>query len=300
MSMPRSIMVTVVGGGHVAEPSTNQIRAPAGSFVATGSGSEGRVSDPPSAAVQPATIRSEAIAMVTTRVGTLDPPRSATLLHPTDPALDLDEHRGCGLSGMGRGLAEPVDQSREGDMRRVPLMVFAVTLVVGSLATSVQASVPPTTAGHDARVTRQTYVRHDLGTDPTIQICNSTDPADYGNLTINNEPFSAVDPERPDLVISGWNDYCSDWMGLGFSTDGGDYLDELAGSRLPGRHVYGGQAVTGVRADQQRERPGRRLQPIRNEVLLRVHRVQRLRGEEDELRPRRRDLPCALHHGPDV
>ena len=65
-------------------------------------------------------------------------------------------------------------------------------------------------------------MRHDLGTDPTIQICNSTDPADYGNLTINNEPFSAVDPARPDLVISGWNDYCSDWMGLGFSTDGGD------------------------------------------------------------------------------
>ncbi len=107
-------------------------------------------------------------------------------------------------------------------MRRVPLMVFAVTLVVGSLANSVQASVPATTAGHDARVTRQTYVRHDLGTDPTIQICNSTDPADYGNLTINNEPFSAVDPERPALVISGWNDYCSDWMGLGFSTDGGN------------------------------------------------------------------------------
>src|SRR4051812_12199816 len=76
-------------------------------------------------------------------------------------------------------------------------------------------------AGNDARVTRQHYVRHDLGTDPTIDICNSTKPADYGNLTVNNEPFSVVNPVNPDLVISGWNDYCSDWMGLGFSTDGG-------------------------------------------------------------------------------
>ena len=38
---------------------------------------------------------------------------------------------------------------------------------------------------------------------------------------MNNEPFSVVDPGNPDLVVSGWNDYCSDWMGLGFSTDGG-------------------------------------------------------------------------------
>ena len=33
VSLPRSIVVTVVGGGHVAVPSTNQIRAPAGSPV---------------------------------------------------------------------------------------------------------------------------------------------------------------------------------------------------------------------------------------------------------------------------
>ena len=46
VSMPRSIVVTVVGGGHVPDPSTNQIRAPAGSPVATGSDSEGAASDP--------------------------------------------------------------------------------------------------------------------------------------------------------------------------------------------------------------------------------------------------------------
>ena len=73
----------------------------------------------------------------------------------------------------------------------------------------------------DDRVTRQTYVRHDMGTDAAIQVCNSIVPADYGNRTVNNEPFSVVSPTNPDLVVSGWNDYCSDWMGLGFSTDGG-------------------------------------------------------------------------------
>ena len=29
-------------------------------------------------------------------------------------------------------------------------------------------------------------------------------------------------------MIAGWNDYCSDWMGLGFSTDGGNtWTDSL-------------------------------------------------------------------------
>ena len=74
----------------------------------------------------------------------------------------------------------------------------------------------------DDRVTRQTYVRHDMGTDAAIQVCNSIVPADYGNRTVNNEPFSVVSPTNPDLVVSGWNDYCSDWMGLGFSTTGGE------------------------------------------------------------------------------
>jgi hypothetical protein len=78
-----------------------------------------------------------------------------------------------------------------------------------------------TSVGRDTRVTRQTYVRHDGGTDAAIEICNNTDPAEFGHFTQNNEPFSVVDPTNPDLLISGWNDYCGNWMGLGFSTDGG-------------------------------------------------------------------------------
>jgi hypothetical protein len=102
-------------------------------------------------------------------------------------------------------------------MRRL-LIVATATATLAALATP--ASAAPS-VGNDARVTRHTYVRHDGGTDAAIQICNSTAPADYGNNTVNNEPFSVPNPQDPNLIISGWNDYCSDWMGLGFSTDGG-------------------------------------------------------------------------------
>ena len=79
------------------------------------------------------------------------------------------------------------------------------------------------TIGTDSRVTQHTYVRHDGGTDSTIQGCNNLVPTDtVGNLLQKNEPFSVVDPQDPDIVIAGWNDYCSDWMGLGFSIDGGE------------------------------------------------------------------------------
>ena len=78
------------------------------------------------------------------------------------------------------------------------------------------------TIGIDARVTQHTYVRHDGGTDAAIEGCNSLVSTDVvGNFRQKNEPFSVVDPQNPDIVIAGWNDYCSDWMGLGFSIDGG-------------------------------------------------------------------------------
>ena len=46
----------------------------------------------------------------------------------------------------------------------------------------------------------------------------------------------AIDPTDPDVVVAGWNDYCmtdlaAGWMGLGFSTDGGQ---TWANSALPG------------------------------------------------------------------
>ena len=107
-------------------------------------------------------------------------------------------------------------------MRNRILAAIAATVTVAALAAPATAlSGNATIGGADDRVTRHTYVRHDGGTDPTIEVCNSTAPADYGNRTVNNEPFSVVDPNNPNLIVAGWNDYCSDWMGLGFSTDGG-------------------------------------------------------------------------------
>lgn len=101
----------------------------------------------------------------------------------------------------------------------------AVALALPSIANAAGLSVDP----NDDKVTGGiTYVRHDGGTDATIQVCNDKDPAAFGAFTQNNEPFSVVDPSNPNLVVTGWNDYCSDWMGLGFSTDGGEtWTDSL-------------------------------------------------------------------------
>lgn len=92
-------------------------------------------------------------------------------------------------------------------MRKIFLAALAACTVGALIAPAASAA---TSVGSDSRVTRQRYVRHDGGSDPTIAICNSTAPADYGNKTVNNEPFSVVNPQDPDLVIAGWNDYCSD------------------------------------------------------------------------------------------
>jgi hypothetical protein len=108
-------------------------------------------------------------------------------------------------------------------MRRA--LAAVATTAISLIFTIPAYAVPTPTAAvgsHDDRVTGQTYVRHDGGTDDAIKLCNSQKPTDFGNLTQNNEPFSVVDPSNPDLILAGWNDYCSGWMGLGFSTDGGD------------------------------------------------------------------------------
>jgi hypothetical protein len=110
---------------------------------------------------------------------------------------------------------------------------FLVALAAATTLTAI--GLPTATASppvdHDDRVTGPPieYVRHDGGTDATIDLCNNTeDPAVFGAYTQNNEPFSVVSPANPDLVLAGWNDYCSGWMGLGLSTDGGEtWVDSL-------------------------------------------------------------------------
>jgi hypothetical protein len=112
-------------------------------------------------------------------------------------------------------------------MRKLATSLFGAVLL--ALVVMPPGVASAATVGTDARVTQHTYVRHDGGTDAAIEGCNSLVPTDtVGNFRQKNEPFSVVDPEDPAIVISGWNDYCSDWMGLAFSTDGGQsWTDSL-------------------------------------------------------------------------
>jgi hypothetical protein len=108
-------------------------------------------------------------------------------------------------------------------MRKL-IAALAVGAVAGAFAVPGSAIAATTVDPSDDKVTGGIeYVRHDLGTDATIEICNEEDDTfAFGAFTQNNEPFSVVNPVNADLVVAGWNDYCSDWMGLGFSTDGGE------------------------------------------------------------------------------
>jgi len=85
--------------------------------------------------------------------------------------------------------------------------------------------------GSDDKVSGQTYVRHDGGTDRGIQHCNDTatspapdnapndgdaDSNDGGSRRQGNEPFSVIDPTDPETVVAGWNDYCLSDLGAGW------------------------------------------------------------------------------------
>ena len=93
----------------------------------------------------------------------------------------------------------------------------------------------------DDKVTGQPYVRHDGGSDTGIAHCNNAasnptpvdpsggdaDPNDGGSRRQGNEPFVAIDPTNPNLIVAGWNDYCltdlgAGWQGFAYSLDAGE------------------------------------------------------------------------------
>jgi hypothetical protein len=90
----------------------------------------------------------------------------------------------------------------------------------------------------DVKVTDHTYVRHDGGTDATIQSCSSDAPGPpNGGERQQNEPTAAVDPNDAMRMTAGSNDYCAvptttdAYAGFYYTTDGGDtWTDSL----LPG------------------------------------------------------------------
>ncbi|MBA2463829.1 MAG: exo-alpha-sialidase [Nocardioidaceae bacterium] len=127
--------------------------------------------------------------------------------------------------------------------------LVAVTVLTAASLTHVAAEAVPTS---DYAVTDDgAYTRHDGGTDQAIAHCGDprsdpaadnvandgdTDSNDGGNRRQGNEPTVAIDPTNPNVIVSGWNDYCqtdlaAGWMGLGFSTDRGA---TWSNSTLPG------------------------------------------------------------------
>jgi hypothetical protein len=134
-------------------------------------------------------------------------------------------------------------------LRKTVLLLasLAATLLLAS-GVALAVSQVGGTDGSDDRITSQTYVRHDGGTDAGIQHCNNeasnpaedndlndddVDSNDGGNLRQDNEPYSVIDPTDPDTIVAGWNDYCltdlgAGWEGFGFSRDGGEsWTDSL-------------------------------------------------------------------------
>src|SRR5918996_4278141 len=130
-------------------------------------------------------------------------------------------------------------------MRRTAVCVAALLFVLATVApASAQVTI---TLGTEAKVTDQSLVRHDGGSDPGIVECNSdasssavvpaaggdSDPNDGGGERQGNEPFVAVDPTNPSQIAVGWNDYCltdfaAGWEGFAFSTNGGaSWTDSL-------------------------------------------------------------------------
>ena len=121
------------------------------------------------------------------------------------------------------------------------LMATAAAAILALSAAAPTTAVTPSADGDD-KISGQTYVRHDGGTDTGITHCNNaaTNPApdnnpndadidsnDGGSRRQGNEPYSVIDPTQPSHVFAGWNDYCltdlgAGWQGFAFSLNGGE------------------------------------------------------------------------------
>ena len=121
------------------------------------------------------------------------------------------------------------------------IAALAATLALVALSAAPVSAQTPSPDGDD-RVSGQTYVRHDGGTDTGIAHCNNTatnpagddntadadiDSNDGGSRRQGNEPYTVIDPTDPSHVFAGWNDYCltdlgAGWQGFAYSLDGGE------------------------------------------------------------------------------
>src|SRR5215210_440844 len=117
--------------------------------------------------------------------------------------------------------------------RRKPYRTLALgsALTLAFMVAVLGLGVAWAAVGPDVKVTDQVYVKaNDRPADDTITTCST-------NNRQQNEPAAAVDPQNPDIITSGSNDYCTvettdgTWAGFYRSTDGGtSWTDGL----LPG------------------------------------------------------------------
>jgi len=107
------------------------------------------------------------------------------------------------------------------------VMLLALLPIVGASAATIS----------ETKVSDQPYVRHDGGTDGTINTCNNeslTGTAAGGNRQ-QNEPTVAIDQKDASFIAAGANDYCAvpvtadAWEGVYFRKNG-TWIDSL----LPG------------------------------------------------------------------
>jgi hypothetical protein len=123
------------------------------------------------------------------------------------------------------------------------------TVVAGMLLVFANTSL--VSAATDVKVTDQTYVRFDGGSDSATSACST-------NNRQQNEPSAAVNPNDGDQMVSGANDYCTvptfggTWAGFYYTNDGGTELDQQPLARLSDGYHRGGPGVTAVRPGQQR------------------------------------------------
>jgi hypothetical protein len=114
-------------------------------------------------------------------------------------------------------------------MKRFALAVAGCFAVAATLAL---------TASADVRITDQTYVRHDTGSDATIVSCNNEAPGvTAGGERQQNEPTAAINPLDVNKMTAGANDYCTvpsvgdAWAGFYYSSNKGS---SWVNSLLPG------------------------------------------------------------------
>ncbi|MDC0675515.1 sialidase family protein [Nannocystis radixulma] len=114
--------------------------------------------------------------------------------------------------------------------------------IVPTLVLLSQWVAAPALAGPgDTVVSDHIYLRQDGGSDPAIAACgDESNTVLAGGKRQQNEPSVAINPQRPEVIVAGANDYCTvpstgdSWMGFYVSLDGGTSWTDSLNPGYPG------------------------------------------------------------------